>query len=402
MNVLKEYFDGTLFVSCLVLVALGLVSIYSATIDINNAFERQLLFSVIGLVSMIAMFIVPLKTLQRFAPAIYVAIVGFLLFVLIVGVTIKGARSWFSIGSLGGQPSEFAKIATILAVAAWFSRPEVSIGRLKHFLIGVALFFIPMGFILVQPDMGTTIVFFVTMLPVLFWIGASNFILVAVILPGVVALGALFGTAEFLVAAVISGLVLFLFRENNFAAAIAFGVTLAVGLSVQIVYDQLAPYQQKRIATFLNPDADPLGAGYNVLQSKIAIGSGGIFGKGFMEGSQTQLNYIPEQWTDFIFCVPGEEFGFVGATIVLTAFAVLLFRMVYVAGHSRNSFGSIAAVGAASFLAVHMVINVGMAMAILPVIGIPLPFLSYGGSALVVNMMMVGLVMNVWAHRKEY
>ncbi len=402
MNVLREYFDFTLFATCLVLVAIGLVSIYSATVDLNTAFERQLLFAGVGLIGMLAMFIVPLKTLQRITPVVYVAMIGFLLVVLVVGSTIKGARSWFAIGGLGGQPSEFAKIATLLAVAAWFSKPDISIGQLKHFLVGVALFFIPMALILFQPDLGTTIVFFITMLPVLFWIGASNFILVAVILPGVVALGALFGTAEFLVAAVISALVLYLLRENNFAAAIAFGVTLAIGLSVQIVYDQLAPYQQKRIATFLNPDTDPLGAGYNVLQSKIAIGSGGIFGKGFMQGSQTQLNYIPEQWTDFIFCVPGEEFGFIGSIIVLLAFAVLLFRSIYVAGHSRNAFGSIVAVGVAGFLAVHMVINVGMAMAIFPVIGIPLPFLSYGGSALVANMMMVGLVMNVWAHRKEY
>jgi len=402
MNVLREYFDFSLFLSCLMLVAIGLISIYSATVDINAAFDRQLVFAGVGLVGMMAMFIVPLKTLQRFAPVIYAAIVGFLVIVLIVGSTIKGARSWFAIGGLGGQPSEFAKIATLLAVAAWFSKPDISIGRLKHFLVGIAIFFFPMTLILLQPDMGTTIVFFITMLPILYWIGASNFILVAVILPGVVALGALFGTAEFLVASVISALILFLLRENTFTAAIAFGVTLAIGLSVQIVYDQLAPYQQKRIATFLNPDADPLGAGYNVLQSKIAIGSGGVFGKGFMQGSQTQLNYIPEQWTDFIFCVPGEEFGFLGATVVLVAFAVLLFRIIYVAGQSRNAFGGIVAIGAASFLAVHMVINVGMAMAIFPVIGIPLPFLSYGGSALVANMMMVGLVMNVWAHRKEY
>jgi len=402
VNVLREYFDFTLFFTCLLLVGLGLLSIYSATVDINTAFDRQLVFAGVGLVAMLAMFIIPLKTLQRLAPVLYTAMVGFLVVVLVVGSTIKGARSWFAIGGLGGQPSEFAKIATLLAVAAWFSRPDVSISQLRDFLIGVAIFLVPMALILGQPDMGTTIVFFITMLPVLYWIGASNFILVAVILPGLVALGALFGTPEFLIAALISAVVLFLLRENNFAAAIAFGVTLAIGLSVQIVYDQLAPYQQKRIATFLNPDADPLGAGYNVLQSKIAIGSGGLFGKGFMQGSQTQLNYIPEQWTDFIFCVPGEEFGFIGSAAVLIGFAVLLFRMIYVAGQSRNPFGSIVAVGAASFLAVHMVINIGMAMAVLPVIGIPLPFLSYGGSALVANMMMVGLVMNVWAHRKEY
>ena len=388
MSSFRQHFDLPSFLSCIALVAIGLVSIYSATVDINNVFSRQLIFSGVGFAGLILMFVVPLKTFQRIAPALYVTVLGFLVVVLIVGSTIKGARSWFAFGGLGGQPSEFAKIATLLATAAWFSKPDISISRLKHFLVGVGIFAVPMMLILLQPDLGTTIVFFITMLPVLFWIGASNFILVAVILPGVVALGALFGTAEFLVASAVSGVVLYLLRENNFAVAIAFGVTLAIGLSVQIVYDQLAPYQQKRIATFLNPDADPLGAGYNVLQSKIAIGSGGMLGKGFMQGSQTQLNYIPEQWTDFIFCVPGEEFGFFGAAVVLLLFGVLLFRSIQIAGMSRNPFGGIIAVGVAAYLAVHMVINIGMAMALLPVIGIPLPFLSYGGSALVANMMM--------------
>lgn len=404
MNTLKEYFDITTFFSAIALVVIGLVSIYSATVDVNNAanFWRQATFAGVGFVAMIVCLVVPLKTFQRLAFPLYMVVLFVLVAVLVFGSTIKGARAWFAIAGLGGQPSEFAKIASIMAVAAWFSRPEVTISRLKDFLVGVGIFFIPIGLILAQPDLGTTIVFFGAMLPILYWIGASNFILVAVLMPILVALGALFGTAEFLVAAAISALVLFLLRENNFAAAIAFGVTLAIGLSVQIVYEGLAPYQQRRIATFLNPDADPLGAGYNVLQSKIAIGSGGWFGKGFMQGSQTQLNYIPEQWTDFIFCVPGEEFGFLGGALVLVLFAVLLFNALRVAAASRNRFGSILAVGIASVLAVHVVINIGMAMAILPVVGIPLPFLSYGGSALVANMMMVGLLMNVYAHRKEY
>jgi rod shape determining protein RodA len=404
MNTFKEYFDVTTFLSALALVAIGLTSIYSATYDVNNAanFWRQLTFAGVGVVAMFACLIVPLKTFQRFAFPFYVFMLLFLVAVLVVGSTIKGARAWFAVAGLGGQPSEFAKVATVMATAAWFSRPEVSIARLKDFLIGIAIFFVPMGLILAQPDLGTTIVFFGAMLPVLYWIGASNFILVAVLMPILVALGALFGTAEFLVAAAISALVLYLLRQNNFAVAIAFGVTLAIGLSVQIVYDSLAPYQQKRIATFLNPDADPLGAGYNVLQSKIAIGSGGWFGKGFLQGSQTQLNYIPEQWTDFIFCVPGEEFGFVGGMLVLVLFALLLFNALRVAAASRNRFGSIVAIGIASVLAVHVIINIGMAMAILPVVGIPLPFLSYGGSALVANLMMMGLLMNVYAHRKEY
>ena len=161
-------------------------------------------------------------------------------------------------------------------------------------------------------------------------------------------------------------------------------------------------YQQKRITTFLNPEADPLGAGYNIVQSKIAIGSGGFVGKGFLKGTQTQLNYIPEQWTDFIFCVQGEEFGFLGASFVLSLFAALSLHGLRIATISKNKFGSLSAIGMTGILTTHTVINTGMAMGMMPVVGLPLPFMSYGGSALIANMTMVGLLMNFYANRKEY
>jgi len=180
------------------------------------------------------------------------------------------------------------------------------------------------------------------------------------------------------------------------------GITLAIGLSVQTVYERLPSYQQKRIATFLNPESDPLGAGYNVIQSKVAIGSGGMLGKGYLQGTQTQLNFIPEQWTDFIYCVPGEEFGFVGASVVLLAFGFLLFHGIGIASTSNNKFGSIGSIGILGIFAVHIFVNIGMSLGLLPVIGIPLPFLSYGGSALIANMTMAGLLMNFYANRKEH
>jgi rod shape determining protein RodA len=161
-------------------------------------------------------------------------------------------------------------------------------------------------------------------------------------------------------------------------------------------------YQQKRISTFMNPGSDQKGAGYNVYQSKVAIGSGGFLGKGYLQGTQTQLNFIPEQWTDFIFCVPGEEFGFVGASLVLGLFAGLLLHGINVAGMSKNKFASAAAIGITGIFGFHALVNIGMSMGLLPVIGIPLPFLSYGGSALVANMSMVGLLINFYANRKEH
>ncbi len=409
LSYLKEYFDLKIFLIVLALVGIGLLSIYSATFDVNSGsnFHRQALWAGVGFFAMVVAALTPQKTLQRFSIPAYFFILCILAVVLVVGITVKGSRSWFSIsglslGKMGGQPSEFAKVFTVLAFSAYLAKPMVSIGKIKNLIVGLAIFALPMALILAEPDLGTTIVFFATLLPLLYWAGASNFILIAIIVPLLVAAGALFGTAQFLVAAVAGAALLYYFRENRFAAAVAFGITLAVGLSVQIVYERMAPHQQRRITTFLNPDGDPLGAGYNVLQAKIAIGSGGLIGKGFLHGTQTQLNYIPEQWTDFIFCVPGEEFGFLGASVVLILFAWLLLHGVTIAGQAKNRFGSLAAIGITGLFATHVLVNVGMCMGLMPVIGIPLPFLSYGGSALVANMMMAGLLMNFYASRKEY
>jgi rod shape determining protein RodA len=259
-----------------------------------------------------------------------------------------------------------------------------------------------MLFILAQPDLGTAIVFFAMIIPVLYWAGASNFVLVSIFAPMLVAAGALFGTTVFLVTMVIAAVMILLAQNNRFAAGAVFGLTIAVGLSVQTVYERLPSYQQKRIATFLNPESDPLGAGYNVIQSKVAIGSGGLMGKGYLQGTQTQLNFIPEQWTDFIYCVPGEEFGFLGGTVVLLFLGMLLFHGIKIASVSNNKFGSVGAIGIIGIFAAHIFINIGMSLGLLPVIGIPLPFLSYGGSALIANMTMVGLLMNFYANRKEH
>ena len=401
---LKEYFDYKAFLLCLALVIIGLMLIYSATFDINNAanFHKQALWAGIGFIIMLVTAFIPLRTVQRLSFAFYFTTLTILVVVLIVGSTIKGSKSWFGVGGIGGQPSEFAKIATVLAFASYLSKTDVSISQFKHLVIALSIFVVPMFLILIEPDLGTTIVFFATLLPLLYWAGVSSFILIAVLVPIIIALGALLGTAQFLIASVLGAALLYFFRENRFAFAVAFGVALAIGLSVQIVYEHMHVYQQKRITTFLNPEADQLGAGYNVVQSKIAIGSGGFIGKGYLKGTQTQLNYIPEQWTDFIFCVLGEEFGFLGASLALAMFAALSLHGLRIANISKNKFGSVSAIGITGILTTHIVINSGMAMGLMPVIGLPLPFMSYGGSALIADMMMVGLLMNVYANRKEY
>jgi rod shape determining protein RodA len=401
----KEYFDYKAVAVCLCLVAVGLLSVYSATYDVGaaTAFDRQLVWAGIGLAALVAAALFPPKTLQRIALPLYVLTLGVLLGILVVGHTVAGSKSWFGVArGFGGQPSEFAKVTTVLALAAFLARTSISLSNPRHLILAIAIVAFPMLLILAQPDLGTSVVFFLMLLPVLYWAGASNFVLAAILAPLIAAAGAFFGTLVFLVSLLMSGLLLYSARQNRFAAAVAFALTLAVGLSVQAVYERLPAYQQKRISTFMNPGSEQKGAGYNVYQSKVAIGSGGFFGKGYLQGTQTQLNFIPEQWTDFIFCVPGEEFGFVGASIVIGLFTALLLHGINVAGLSKNKFASAASIGITAVFGVHVLINVGMSIGLLPVIGIPLPFLSYGGSALVANMAMVGLLMNFYSNRKEH
>ncbi len=400
----QEHFDFKSLLLCFALVAMGLISIYSATYDARAGaiFEKQTFLVVAGVVALLVAAFFPFKLLQRLAIPIYAIALVLLFSVLVVGTRVYGSKSWFGIGEFGIQPSEFAKVATVLALAAFLSKPTVSISNTKHLLGAAGIVLLPMLLILAQPDLGTSIVFFIMLIPVLYWAGASNFVLAAIFAPMIVAGGALLGTTTFLISIAVAGLIILLAQNNRFAAGAVFGITLAVGLSVQTVYERLPAYQQKRIATFLNPESDPLGAGYNVIQSKVAIGSGGFLGKGYLRGTQTQLNFIPEQWTDFIYCVPGEEFGFIGGSLVLLAFGLLLFHGIKIASTSGSKFSSVGAIGIVGILTAHIFINIGMSLGLLPVIGIPLPFLSYGGSALLANMTMVGLLMNFYANRKEH
>ncbi|HTR80464.1 MAG TPA: rod shape-determining protein RodA [Bacteroidota bacterium] len=400
----KEYFDRTTFFACLALIGIGLLSIYSATFDTNAAinFHKQVTWAAIGFILMVATMLVPLRVIHRSSMVIFAISLFGLAAVLAVGHRAYGSLSWFGFGGMGGQPSEFVKVTTILALASFFSRSDTNMGSIKDVAKAFGIIMLPIALIMMQPDLGTSLTFLAMFVPILYWAGASNFLIVAIIAPGVVALAAIIGTTTFLIALVCVGAALYFFREDRFFSAVMFGVNAMVGIFVQVVYEKLPLYQQKRIATFIDPNNDPLGAGYNVIQAKVAIGSGGFLGKGYLQGTQTQLNFIPKQWTDFIFCVPGEEFGFLGAVIVLGLFAVILIHGVRVGYIAKNRFGSIIAIGIVSLFAVHVFVNVGMSVGLMPVIGIPLPFLSYGGSSLCSYMIMMGLLMNVYAHRKEY
>lgn len=404
LDYFKEYFDFKSFFLTLALVGIGLLAVYSATYDAGAGaiFQRQLLWAGVGFFGMMAAALIPLKTISRIAIPAYAVSLLILLMVLLLGKSVSGSKSWLGVGGLGGQPSEIAKVAAILALASFLARSTTVISQPMHLFASLALVLFPMGLVLVQPDLGTSLVFFAMVIPILYWAGADNFVLAAILSPVIVAAGALFGTSFFVASVMVSAVLLYISRKNRFIAAVAFALTLTVGLSVQYFFERMPSYQQKRVMTFLNPEADPLGSGYNVLQAKVAIGSGGIFGKGYLKGTQTQLNFIPEQWTDFIFCVPGEEFGFFGASLVLLLFGALLLHGIKIGSAAKNKFASIAAIGITAVFATHLFVNVGMSMGLMPVVGIPLPFLSYGGSALLANMVMSGLLMNFWANRKEY
>ena len=401
---LKEYFDSTTFLACIALVIIGIFAIYSATYDAHagSSFNRQILWAILGFFLMILVTFLPLRFLQRSSYFAYFASLMLLAAVLAVGKRVYGSQSWFGVGGFGVQPSEFVKITTLLALAQFLSDPNVNLRSMKDLAKAFGIVLLPVTLIMMQPDFGTSLTFFGMFIPVLYWAGASNFLILAIITPPLVALSAIIGTTAFITALIVVAIVLYLARENRFLGLTVFGFNIVIGIFVQVVYEKLPLYQQKRISTFLDPNNDPLGAGYNVIQAKVAIGSGGVFGKGFLQGTQTQLNFIPKQWTDFIFCVPGEEFGFAGALVVLGLFALLLVHGIRLGYSVKNRFGSVLAIGISAFFAFHMFVNVGMCVGLMPVIGIPLPFLSYGGSSLLSYMIMAGLLMNVYANRKEY
>ena len=403
-NWFKENVDMVTLTTTMLLLAIGAASVYSATYDAGASvvFYRQLLWIGIGVILMLIVLATPFRNLQLLSYPMYIVSLMMLIAVLVAGKTIAGSRAWFGVGGFGLQPSELVKASTIIAIASYLSQRSVNINRLKDILRTASFSLIPVALILLQPDMGTAIIYLGTLLLVMYWAGASNFLVFTVIAPGVAALAALFGTTPFIIVAAVTLVIILYLRENKFLSAIVFSLTMVVGVSVQVMFAKLAPYQQKRIFTFINPESDPLGSGYNVMQSKIAIGSGGFLGKGYLQGSQTQLNFLPAQWTDFIFCVPSEEFGFIGGLIILLLLAVLLLRGLYIARTVKSPYASIIAIGVVSTLLIHTIINIGMAMGLVPVIGVPLPFMSYGGSNLLTNMIMIGLLLNVYANRKEY
>lgn len=405
----KNFFEGidltVLFITLGILTA-GLLAIFSATYTSGtDYFSRQLTFALFGILLMLVVSYIPPRIIAKGSYAFYGLSLILLVLVLLFGKKISGSKSWFSFGGFGIQPSEFAKIATVLAIANFISTSDEgfkNINKPVNFIKTCLFVFVPVLLIMKQPDMGTSLVFLSMILPVMFWAGLSPYALFVIISPAIIAVGAFLGMNYFITALVIVAIVLLLFKKNIFITAGILVINFVIGFSVDTLYKKLQPYQQARIKAVFDPSTDPLGSGYNVIQSKVAIGSGGLFGKGFLQGTQTQLKFIPEQWTDFIYCMIGEEFGFAGSVIILLLYMLIIFQLVNNAYLSKNRFLSIACIGFSSIILFHLVINVGMTIGVMPVIGIPLPLMSYGISSLLSFLVMTGIGMSAYRYRNQY
>lgn len=387
--------DWTLTILYLVMVLLGWINIYASVyneeynsiFDISQSYGKQMIWIATSLFIALVILLTDARFFSTFAFAIYGFMIFLLLVVLAVGTEISGSKSWFQVGGFGLQPAEFAKFATNLALARFFSTQHINIKDFKTRTLPLVIMGLPALLILLQNDTGSALVYSSFVL-VLYRMGLSGNFLLAGALVVVVALSTLMvGTIYVMILLVIMAAVLFFFMKRNRRNIIYLIALLLLGIgftySVEYgVENFLEEHQKTRINVLLGKELDLKGAGYNVNQSKIAIGSGGFVGKGFLNGTQTKYNFVPEQSTDFIFCTVGEEWGFLGSLVVIALFMTMLVRIIMMAERQRSDYSRVYGYGVAAVLFFHFMINIGMTIGLVPVIGIPLPFFSYGGSSL--------------------
>lgn len=394
----KSFFsniDWTLVFIYLSMLLFGWLNIYAANFDersfnlftISHEPGKQLFWIATSAVWVAIILIMDGKFYTTFSYLIYSIMMLLLIGVVLFGKEIGGARSWYALGNFSMQPSEFAKIGTLLALSKYLSQLNMNLQEVSQQLKAIAIITLPILLIMLQPDAGSAIVF-ASLFLVLYREGINSIYLVILGL----AIALFISTLKFdqnitmLIVALFSGIYAYLLKKNKQSlkyAVVALILSLSFVKSVDFLYTEiLKKHQQNRIDLILGKIDDIHGAGYNLHQSKIAIGSGGFSGKGFLEGTQTKFNFVPEQSTDFIFCTIGEEWGFLGSLLTIALFVLLLFRLVLLAERQRSAFGRVYGYGLATILFCHFFINIAMTIGLMPVIGIPLPFFSYGGSSL--------------------
>ena len=410
----KNRIDWTLVMLYFALVFIGWISIYSAVfdeehrsiMDFSQKYGKQMIWIITAFAIAFVILILDPKFFSTFAFPIYFGTVFLLLAVLVFGHEVAGSKSWFQIGSIRVQPAEFAKFATSLAIARYMSNYNTDIAKLKTKISMFAIILAPAALIILQNDTGSALVYF-SFLIVFYREGFSgNIFTIGLVIVLLFLTTLLFKELYVMIglaAIAVAGIILVKKSFRNISVIIGFLViSLGIIHSVSYVFDNvLEEHQRTRINVILGKASDPHGAEYNINQSKIAIGSGGFSGKGFLEGTQTKFNFVPEQSTDFIFCTIGEEWGFIGSVVLITLFVLLLYRIIKLAERQRADFSRIYGYGLASIIFFHFVVNIGMTIGLTPVIGIPLPFISYGGSSLWSFTILLFIFIKLDAHHQE-
>lgn len=432
-----ENMDWLLIAAVAFIVLTGLIGVYSATLHFGNAgkfFTTQLLAIVIGVVGMAFFQSINYQLYRRGSYLLYGLSILMLIMVLVAGTTVRGTKGWFNLGYFAFQPVEVAKLVFILVLASYLDQYWRSIRRWQSLAIPMLLLLGHIGLVLMQPDFSSTLVYFPITIMLLYVAGAEPLYLFAMMMFGGLAMGIpLIATffklqpallkssvaisyfvkatnggwpAVTLLGSIVAGLLLlwWLLHELRIrfpfiTVLILIGIILGGSVSSMVVQKSLKEYQRKRLIVFLNPEIDPLGSGYNIIQSKIAIGSGRVFGKGLFSGTQSQLGFLPEQHTDFIFSVVGEETGFAVSLLTLSFYFLLVWRAMTVAREARDRFGSLIATGIGTMFCFYAIINIGMVMGLMPATGLPLPLMSYGGSSMVSALWAIGILFSVHIRR---
>ena len=419
----KSEFDFFLLFLSITLWIIGLFLVFSATHiydsgPLIHSTRNQIIWVTMGLLTILIITSIPTRLYYSLSYVIY----GFSLLLLLVGVFTgvisKGAERWIVVAGIRLQPAEFAKIGLVLALARYLSDKSLSLQRISSFIVPCILIIVPFALIMKQPDLGSALILGAISLPVFFWAGLTIleiFFLTSPILS--LALSAIplilaftsktpLGIGEAIpwgIFFIILCVILYMTRPPMFILVGVVALNLfTAGITTVVWNGFLQDYQKKRILSFINPEADPAGAGYQVIQSKVAIGSGHIMGKGYLKGTQTRLSFLPEQHTDFIFSVLGEQFGLFGCTAVLLLYLMIVIRGYTTTQHVKNNFSNLVIVGSVSLIAFHVFINVSMTIGMMPVVGVPLPFLSYGGSFTLTIAILIGFVLNARYNKKDF
>lgn len=371
----------------------------SQNIDPFMFVKRHFISFLIGLMGMFFFAYLDYNHLKKIAIPLYLFTLFLLGLVLFIGYESYGAQRWLGIGFLNFQPSEIAKLVLIIALASYFEDKK-GFQHITELVPAFIIAMIPFLLIFKQPDLGTALVFLVVSIGMVIW-AQNNPMIVFFLLSPIIGAFLSFHFKLWLIFFICVTLILLIFRARiqEWIAILSSNILILFG--IPFFWHLLRDYQKQRLLTFLDPYKDPFGAGYHTIQSLVAIGSGGIFGRGFLKGTQTQLQFIPQQWTDFIFSAIGEEIGFVGSLVVVLLFFVLIYRCLVIAKNSYDFYGSLLASGIAIMFLFQFFVNISMTLGIAPVVGIPLPFVSFGGTSLIVNMCCIGILQSIAMRREK-